>query len=169
MTTKLTSRHCLSVLVANEPGVLARVIGLFSGRGFNIESLAVAEVDSKKNLSRITIVTIGTIDIVGQIQAQLLRLVPVRKVVNLSASGECVEREMALVKVSGSATERAEALRIAAANFAQAVDVNASPLIFTMTGASDEIDRFLDQLRPCGLVEVVRTGTLAIGADNETL
>ena len=167
MSAPPSSRHCLSVLVANEPGALARVIGLFSGRGYNIESLAVAEVDREKNLSRITIVTTGTIEIVNQIQAQLARLIPVLRVVNLSASGAWVEREMALVKVAGSA--RAEALKIAAACNATAVDANASPLVFQITGSTDEVNAFLEKIKPHGLAEIVRTGTLGIGASAETL
>jgi acetolactate synthase-1/3 small subunit len=163
------NRHCLAVLVTNEPGVLARVVGLFSGRGYNIESLAVAEVNGGTNLSRITIVTRGTDDIVDQIMAQLSRLVPVHRVVNLSKAGAWIEHEMALVKVTAHGDARAKANRIAEDHKAVAVDPDATPLIFHMTGTPSQIDRFLDKIKPHGLIEVVRTGTVGIGADTRTL
>ena len=167
MSESASARHCLSVLVANEPGALARVVGLFSGRGYNIESLSVAEVDAVKNLSRITIITTGTASIVTQIQAQLARLVPVLHVINLSETGVWVERETALVKVA--ADNRAALLKLAAEHKAQAVDSNASPLIFHITDTPDNVSAFIEKLRPQGLLEIVRTGTLGIGADAKTL
>ncbi len=106
-------RHTIAVLVDNEPGILARVVGLFSGRGYNIDSLTVAEVDKAANLSRITVVTTGTRMIIEQIKAQLSRLVPVRKVHDLTDEGPHVERELALIKVVGKGEHRIESLRLA--------------------------------------------------------
>ena len=167
---KQANRHCLAVLVDNEPGVLARVIGLFSGRGYNIESLAVAEVDEEKNLSRITIVTHGTDDIVNQIMAQLDRLVPVHRVVNLSAEGGWIERELALVKVMAATDDaRAAALRAAEGHKALPVDREATPLIFRVTGTQADINQFIEKIRPHGLTEIVRTGTVGIGVDTGVL
>ncbi|HVY13162.1 MAG TPA: acetolactate synthase small subunit [Alphaproteobacteria bacterium] len=155
-------RHVFSVLVNDEPGVLARVIGLFSGRGYNIESLTVANVDPEKALSRITIVSSGTPQILEQIEAQLNRIVPVRKVVDLTREGPVVEREMALVKVNGKGDKRMEALKVAEA--ARAVSRDASPdaFIFEITGAPEQIDDFINLMRPLGLVEVVRSGVLGL-------
>jgi acetolactate synthase-1/3 small subunit len=169
MMTQHVIRHCLAILVANEPGVLARVIGLFSGRGYNIESLAVAEVDGERHLSRITIVTSGTNDIVNQIKAQLGRLVPVQRVVDLGEAGAWIEREMALLKVAAEGASRVEVLRLAEAGRARVIDGAASPLVFHFAGTPDEVSRFLEQMRPHGLIEVVRTGTVGIGMDERTL
>lgn len=155
-------RHTICVLVDNEPGVLARVIGLFSGRGYNIESLTVAEVDVSEHLSRITIVTSGTEMIIEQIKAQLTRLVPVRKVADLTVEGPHVERELALVKVIGTGENRVESLRIADIFRARAVDSTNDSFVFEIVGASRKIDAFVDLMRPLGLADISRTGVVAI-------
>jgi acetolactate synthase-1/3 small subunit len=155
-------RHTISVLVENEPGVLARVIGLFSGRGYNIDSLTVAEVDAEKRLSRITVVTTGTAMIIEQIKAQLDRLVPVVKVADLTQEGPHVARELALIKVSGTGDPRVEALRLADVFRARVVDATTESFVFEMTGAPDKIDAFIALMRPLGLAEVARTGVAAI-------
>ena len=155
-------RHTLAVLVDNEAGVLARVIGLFAGRGYNIESLTVAEVDPQSHTSRITVVTSGTPDVIEQIEAQLGRLVPVHRVVNWTTATAGVEREMALVKVAGSGEKRVEALRMADAFRARPVDTTHTSFVFEITGAPSKIDSFIDLMRPLGLVDVSRTGVAAI-------
>ena len=152
----------LAVLVDNEPGVLARVIGLFSGRGYNIESLTVAEVDPKAHLSRITIVTSGTPMVIEQIKAQLSRLVPVHKVRDVTTDGPAVERELALIKVQGTGDKRMESLRIAEIFRARVVDTTTESFVFEMTGGADKIEKFLALMEPLGLVEVSRTGVVAI-------
>jgi len=154
--------HTLSVLVDNEPGVLARVIGLFSGRGYNIESLTVSEVEHEKHLSRITIVTTGTPMVIEQIRHQLGRLVPVHRVVDLTASGDALERELALVKVAGRGDHRVEAMRLAQAFGARTVDATLESFVFEMSGAPSEIDRFVKLMHTIGLVEVARTGLAAL-------
>ncbi len=155
-------RHTVAVLVDNEPGVLARVIGLFSGRGYNIESLTVAEVDRSNNLSRITIVTSGTRMIIEQIKAQLARLEPVHKVHDLTDEGPSVEREMALIKVAGKGDARIESLRLADIFRARVVDSTTESFVFEMTGSSEKLNAFIALMEPLGLVEVSRTGTVAI-------
>lgn len=155
-------KHTLSVLVDNEPGVLARVIGLFSGRGYNIESLTVAEVDTETHLSRITIVTAGTPQIIEQIKAQLDRLVPVHRVADLTEDGPFVARELALIKVAGRGEARVEALQIADSFRAKTVDTTLTSFIFEITGSSDKIDNFIELVRPLGLVEISRTGIAAM-------
>lgn len=155
-------RHTIAVLVDNEPGVLARVIGLFSGRGYNIESLTVAEVDRRENLSRITIVTSGTPMVIEQIKAQLSRLVPVRKVHDLTEEGPFVEREMALIKVSGKGEARIEALRLADIFRARVVDTTIESFVFEMTGSAEKLNAFIALMEPLGLAEVSRTGAVAI-------
>ena len=155
-------RHTVAVLVDNEPGVLARVIGLFSGRGYNIESLTVAEVDRSNNLSRITIVTSGTRMIIEQIKAQLARLVPVHKVHDLTDEGPSVEREMALIKVAGKGEARIESLRLADIFRARVVDSTTESFVFEMTGSGEKLNAFISLMVPLGLVEVSRTGTVAI-------
>ena len=155
-------RHTISVLVDNEAGVLARVIGLFSGRGYNIESLTVAEVDPRDALSRITVVTTGTSMIIEQIKAQLGRLVPIRKVVDLSIEGPFVERELALVKVAGKGEKRVESLRIADIFRARAIDSTNQSFIFEISGSTQKIDAFIRLMEPLGLVEISRTGVAAI-------
>ena len=157
-----TERHTIAVLVDNEPGVLARVIGLFSGRGYNIESLTVAEVDRSNNLSRITVVTSGTPMIIEQIKAQLSRLVPVHKVHDLTDEGASVEREMALIKVASKGEARIESLRLADIFRARVVDSTTESFVFEMTGSSEKLNAFIALMDPLGLVEVSRTGTVAI-------
>ncbi len=154
--------HTLTVLVDNEAGVLARVVGLFSGRGYNIESLTVAEVDPMARTSRITIVTSGTPNVIEQIEAQLRRLVPTHKVTNWTSQEAGIEREMALVKVSGTGEKRVEALRMADAFRARPVDTTHSSFVFEITGSPHKIDSFVDLMRPLGLVDVSRTGVAAI-------
>ena len=156
------NRHTIAVLVDNEAGVLARVIGLFSGRGYNIESLTVAEVDSVQNLSRITIVTSGTRMIIEQIKNQLRRLVPLHKVNDLTIEGPHVARELALVKVAGGGEKRVEALRIADVFRARAVDTTNESFVFEVSGTTDKVDAFIKLMEALGLVEVSRTGVVAI-------
>ncbi len=165
----IIERHTIAVLVDNEPGVLARVIGLFSGRGYNIESLTVAEVERDRGLSRITIVTSGTPMIIEQIKAQLSRLVPVHKVRDLTEEGPHIERELALVKVAGMGDKRIEALRIADIFKAVVLDATLSSFVFELTGTSDDLDRFIDLMRQLGLVELSRTGALAMSRGAEGL
>lgn len=155
-------KHTIAVLVDNEPGVLARVIGLFSGRGYNIESLTVTEVDPSQHLSRITVVTSGTLMILDQIKAQLDRLVPVHRVSDLTTVGPYVERELALVKVASTGEKRVEALRIADIFKAEAVDAGLDYFVFEIHHRSDKIDRFIELMQPLGLVELSRTGVVAI-------
>ncbi|MFD2741288.1 acetolactate synthase small subunit [Sulfitobacter aestuarii] len=155
-------RHTLAVLVENEPGVLARVIGLFSGRGYNIDSLTVAEVDHTGHLSRITIVTSGTPQVIEQIKAQLGRIVTVHDVHDLTVEGASVERELAMFKVSGTGDKRVEALRLADIFRANVVDSTLESFIFEITGAPEKIDAFADLMRPLGLSEVARTGVAAL-------
>jgi len=154
--------HTIAVLVDNESGVLARVIGLFSGRGYNIESLTVAEVDAREKQSRITIVTSGTPMVIEQIKAQLGRLVPVHKVSDLTIEGPSVQRELALVKVVGSGERRVEALRIADIFRARAVDSTNESFVFEIVGATDKLDAFIGLMEPLGLTDVSRTGVVAI-------
>jgi acetolactate synthase-1/3 small subunit len=154
--------HTLSVLVDNEPGVLARVVGLFSGRGYNIESLTVAEVAHAEHLSRITLVTSGPPEAIEQIGHQLERLVPIHKVTDLTLRGNAVERELAMIKVVGKGTDRDEALRLAEAFRARVIDASIESFVFELTGAVGKIDQFIDLMRPIGLVEVSRTGVAAM-------
>ncbi|RYH10367.1 acetolactate synthase small subunit [Tropicimonas sp. IMCC6043] len=154
--------HTLAVVVDNEAGVLARVIGLFSGRGYNIESLTVAEVDHTGHRSRITIVTTGTPEVIEQIKAQLGRMVPVYEVHDLTIEGPSVERELALLKVAGSGEKRVEALRLADIFRANAVDSTLESFIFSIAGAPEKIDAFAELMRPLGLVEIARTGVAAL-------
>jgi acetolactate synthase I/III small subunit len=162
MTADEIERHTIAVLVDNEPGVLARVIGLFSGRGYNIESLTVAEVDRTESLSRITVVTTGTRMIIEQIKAQLSRLVPVHKIHDLTDEGPSVEREMALIKVAGKGEARIESLRLADIFRARVVDSTTESFVFEMTGSGEKLNAFISLMVPLGLVEVSRTGTVAI-------
>lgn len=163
------SRHTIAVLVDNEPGVLARVIGLFSGRGYNIESLTVAEVDKLNNLSRITIVTSGTPMVIEQIKAQLGRLVPVHKVRDLTTSGPHVERELALVKVKGTGEKRVESLRIADIFRARVLDSTKDSFVFEVSGDTGKLNAFISLMEDLGLVDVSRTGVVAIARGVETL
>lgn len=155
-------RRTLAIIVDNEPGVLGRVVGLFSARGYNIESLTVAEVDRDRHRSRITIVTAGTAHTLEQIEAQLLRLVPVANVTDITKSKRGLERELALIKVAGEGDKRVEALRISEIFRARVIDTTNKSFIFELTGASDKIDQFCALMDPLGLVEVSRTGVLSI-------
>ncbi|NSY37076.1 acetolactate synthase small subunit [Leisingera sp. ANG59] len=155
-------KHTIAVLVENEPGVLARVIGLFSGRGYNIESLTVAEVDHTGHLSRITIVTTGTPQVIEQIKAQLGRIVSVRDVHDLTVEGAAVERELGILKVVGEGEKRVEALRLADIFRANVVDSTLNSFVFEITGAPEKIDAFADLMRPLGLSEIARTGVAAL-------
>lgn len=168
-TVETPNRHCFAVLVDNDPGVLARVVGMFSGRGYNIESLTVDEVDSAAHLSRITIVTSGTQKILDQIAAQLGRLMPVRKVVNLTEQGRSVESGNALLKISGNAEQRLKASGIAQKAGARMVDATGSSVIYEFSGAPQTIERLIADLRPCGLVEVARSGSIAMGCGDAVL
>ena len=160
-------RHTISVIVDNEAGVLARVIGLFSGRGYNIESLTVAETDHEGHLSRITVVTTGTPQVIEQIKAQLSRIVPVHEVHDLTVEGPAVERELALVKVAGAGEKRLEAMRMAEVFRANVVDTTLQSFVFELTGDPSKIDAFVDLMRPLGLIEVARTGVAAMSRGAE--
>ena len=155
-------QHAIAVLVDNEAGALARVIGLISGRGYNIESLTVAEVDAAENLSRITLVTSGTPMVIDQIKAQLSRLVPVRKVSDLTIEGPHLERELALVKVVGTGEKRVEALRIADIFRARALDSTASSFVFEISGSTEKLNAFIALMKDLGMVDLSRTGVVAI-------
>ena len=159
----------LSLIVDNEPSVLARVVSLISARGYNIESLTVAETDGEKHHSRITVVTAGTPMKIDQIKAQLTRLVPVRRVIDVSEEKNALERELALVKVSGVNEKRVEAMRLSETFRARAIDTTHTSFIFEVTGARDKVNAFIDLMAPLGLVEVARTGVLSMkrGADKD--
>jgi acetolactate synthase I/III small subunit len=161
--------HTLAIIVDNEPGVLARVIGLFSGRGYNIDSLTVSETEHQKHLSRITIVTRGTPMVIEQIKNQLERLVPVHRVVDMTVMGAAIERELAMVKVRGKGDHRVEALRLADAFRARVIDASTESFVFEITGASDKIESFIKLMLPLGLVEVSRTGVVAIARGPEAM
>jgi len=161
--------HTLAVIVDNEPGVLARVIGLFSGPGYNIDSLTVSETEHQKHLSRITIATTGTPMVIEQIKHQLERLVPVHKVVDLTVTGRAIERELAMIKVRGSGEKRVEALRLAEAFRARVIDATTESFVFEITGRSDKIDQFVELMLPLGLIEVARTGVVAISRGPEAM
>jgi len=158
----LEDRHILSVLVDNEFGVLNRVVGLFSARGYNIESLTVAEVDPRRGFSRITVVTRGGAAKIKHIIALLERMVPVHKVHDLTVEGPFVERELALVKVVGEGDSRLEALRIADIFRAKPVDTTIGSFVFEITGTTEKVNSFIDLMRPLGLVEVCRTGVASV-------
>ena len=158
----LMESHTLAIVVDNEAGVLARVIGLFSGRGYNIDSLTVAEIDHKGHRSRITIVTSGTPQVIEQIKAQLGRIVPVHEVHDLTVEGASVERELALFKVAGNGDKRVEALRLADIFRANVVDSTLESFVFQLTGTPDKIDAFAELMQPLGLREIARTGVAAI-------
>ena len=155
-------RATFAVVVDNEPGVLHRVVGLFSARGYNIESLTVAETDRKAHASRITIVTSGTPEVLEQIRAQLEKMVSAREVRDVTRDPLGIERELALVKVRGGGSERAEALRLADIFRARVIDTTHESFVFELTGAPSKIDKFVDLMRPLGLVELARTGVLSI-------
>ena len=161
------SSHTIAVLVDNEPGILARVVGLFSGRGYNIESLTVAQTDPRENLSRITIVTSGTPMVIEQIKAQLDRLVPVHRVHDLTTEGPHIERELALVKVKGTGEKRVEALRLADVFRAKVIDAKTDSFVFEVTGNSDKVQTFVSLMAALGLVDVGRTGIVAMTRGGE--
>ncbi|WP_109807445.1 acetolactate synthase small subunit [Sphingosinithalassobacter portus] len=162
-------RHTLSVVVDNEPGILARIAGMFTARGYNISSLTVSEITDDDLVSRLTIVTHASAPVMEQIIAQLDRLVPVHKVTDLSVHGEHVERELALVKVVGTGDHRIEALRLAEVYRARVVDATISSFVFEVTGGTEKIDKFLELMREVGLVEVARTGVAAIARGKEAV
>jgi len=155
-------KHTIAVLVDNEPGILARVVGLFAGRGYNIESLTVAETDRANGRSRITVVTSGTPMIIEQIKAQLSRLVPVHTVRDLTDEGPHVERELALIKVAGTGEKRIESLRLADIFRARVIDSTIESFVFEMTGSTEKLNAFISLMEPLGLVDVSRTGVVAI-------
>ncbi|HZK98571.1 MAG TPA: acetolactate synthase small subunit [Caulobacteraceae bacterium] len=161
-TVEAENLATFAVLVDNEPGVLHRVVGLFAARGYNIDSLTVAETDRNAHTSRITIVTRGTPHVLAQIEAQLEKLVSTRHVQNVTRDPNGAERELALIKVAGSGPERVEALRLAEIFRAKVIDTTIVSFIFELTGAPAKIDKFLELMRPLGLVEVSRTGVLSI-------
>jgi acetolactate synthase-1/3 small subunit len=156
------SRATFAVLVDNEPGVLHRVVGLFAARGYNIDSLTVAETDERAHTSRITIVTRGTTQVLAQIEAQLQKMVSTRHVQDVTRDPNGIERELALVKVRGTGAERVEALRVSDIFRAKVIDTTHESFVFELTGASTKIDKFVDLMRPLGLVEVSRTGVLSL-------
>jgi acetolactate synthase-1/3 small subunit len=160
----------LSVIVDNEPGVLARVIGLFSGRGYNIDSLTVSETEHEKHLSRITIVTRGTPMVIEQIKNQLNRLVPIHRVVDMTTLPvPSIQRELAMIKVRGTGEPRVEALRLADAFRARVIDAGIESFVFEITGATEKIEQFIALMLPLGLVEVSRTGVVAIARGTEAM
>ena len=161
-------RHTLAIKVDNEPGVLARVIGLFAGRGYNIESLTVAETESENHQSRITIVTTGTAMVIEQIKAQLGRLIPVHGVHDLTIEGPHIERELALIKVGGVGEKRVESLRIAELFRARVLDAGLDSFVFEITGTTEKLNAFIDLMVPLGLVDVSRTGIVAISRGNKS-
>ena len=171
--TQIAERHTLAIVVDNEPGVLARVIGLFSGRGYNIESLTVSETEHAKHLSRITVVTRGTPHVLTQIKSQLERMVPVHRVLDLTVIAaelghdKPIERELALVKVAGTGDHRVEALRLAEAFRASVIDANTEHFVFEITGRVSKIEQFIAIMAPLGLVEVCRTGIAAMNRGPE--
>lgn len=160
--SQIINTHTLAVIVDNEPGVLARVIGLFSGRGYNIDSLTVAEVDNNAHLSRITIVCSGTPMVIDQIKNQLSRMVPIKRVSDLTIEGPFVARELALLKVAGIEDKRVEALRIADIFRAKVVDSTLESFVFEITGSSDKVSAFIELMRPLGMLAVSRTGVAAM-------
>jgi len=155
-------RATLAVIVDNEPGVLHRVVGLFAARGYNIESLTVAETDHSAHTSRITIVTSGTLEVLDQIRAQLEKMVSAREVRDVTRDPLGIERELALIKVVGTGADRAEALRVADIFRARVIDTTHESFVFELTGAPSKVDKFSDLMRPLGLIEVSRTGVLSI-------
>ncbi len=166
---EIENTHTIAILVDNEPGALARVIGLFSGRGYNIESLTVAETSHAEHLSRITVVTTGTPMIIEQIKAQLGRLVPVHTVSDLTIDGPSVERELALVKVAGTGEKRVESLRIADIFRARVLDSTNESFVFEIVGDTGKLNAFVDLMKPLGLVDVSRTGVVAIARGTKAL
>ncbi|HVF94735.1 MAG TPA: acetolactate synthase small subunit [Sphingomonas sp.] len=167
ITQEAAERHTLAVVVDNEPGILARIAGLFTARGYNIESLTVSEITADKSVSRITIVTSASPATLEQIVAQLDRLIPVHTVTDLTAQGAHVERELALVKVRGTGDHRIEALRLGDVYRARVVDATTSSFVFEVTGGREKIDKFVELMSEVGLIEVARTGIVAIARGKE--
>ena len=165
--SELISKHTVSVLVDNEPGVLARVIGLISGRGYNIDSLTVAEVDAEKHISRITIV--GTEETVNKMISQLQRIVPVKRAVNVTFEKQGIEREMALVKIVSTGEKRVESMRLSDVFRAKVIDTTHDSFVFELNGSPRKIDAFIDLMKPLGLSEVSRTGVVAIARGTEKM
>jgi|TARA_B100000768_G_scaffold98448_1_gene91802 acetolactate synthase-1/3 small subunit len=165
----MDSKHTVSVLVDNEPGVLARVIGLISGRGYNIDSLSVAEVDTESHVSRITFVTLGNEITINKMIAQLQKLIPVKKAINITLDKQGIEREMALVKVVATGEKRVESLRLSDAFRAKVIDTTHDSFVFELNGSPVKIDAFIDLMTPLGLSEVSRTGVVAIARGSEKL
>ena len=165
----MESKHTVSVLVDNEPGVLARVIGLISGRGYNIESLTVAEVDAEAHISRITFVTLGNETTINKMISQLQKLVPVKKAINITLDKQGIEREMALVKVVATGEKRVESLRLSDAFRAKVIDTTHDSFVFELNGSPVKIDAFIDIMTPLGLSEISRTGVVAIARGSEKL
>ena len=159
--------HTLAITVDNEPGALARIVGMFSARGYNIESLTVADITEEHDVSRITVVTTGTDHVVEQIIAQLERLIPVHRVTDLTQAGAHVEREMALVKVAGKGEDRLEAMRLADIYRARVVDATMESFVFEITGSAEKVDQFVDLMRQVGLVEIGKSGIVAISRGSE--
>ena len=164
-----TKRHILTVLVDNEPGVLARVIGLISGRGYNIDSLTVAEVDAEKHISRITIVAPGTEQTVNKMISQLQRIVPVKRAANVTFEKQGIEREMALVKIVSTGEKRVESMRLSDVFRAKVIDTTHDSFVFELNGSPRKIDAFIDLMKPLGLSEVSRTGVVAIARGTEKM
>ena len=162
ITQQAQERHVLNVIVDNEPGILAKITGMFTARGYNIDSLTVADISEDHAISRITIVTRGPEPVIDQIRAQLERLIPVHKVIDLTESGEHVERELALIKVAGKGDNRVEALRIAELFRANVVDTTTGSFVFELTGSPDKINSFIALMRELGLVEVGRSGIVGM-------
>lgn len=160
--TEAAERHVLTITVDNEAGILAKIAGLFTARGYNIDSLTVADITDNHSVSRITIVTNGPPAQIDQIHAQLERLIPVHKVVDLTEAGPYVERELALIKVAGTGDIRVEALRVAELFRAKVVDTTTKSFVFELTGTPDKIDSFVALMRELGLVEVGRTGIVGM-------
>ena len=167
MSKKEVETHTLAVVADNEPGVLARIIGLFAGRGYNIDSLTVSETIHDKHVSRFTIVTTGTPKVLTQIKHQLERMVPVHSVADLTVQGNSIARELAMVKVAGTGEKRMEALRLADAFRARVIDASTESFIFEITGKPDKVDQFISLMVPIGLVEVARTGVAGISRGSE--
>lgn len=161
--------HTLAVVADNQPGVLARIIGLFAGRGYNIDSLTVSETEHEKHVSRFTIVTTGTAAVIAQIKNQLERMVPVHSVADLTVAGNYLARELAMVKVAGKGDKRVEALRLADAFRARVVDASTDSFVFELTGKPDKVDQFISLMVPLGLVEVSRTGVAAISRGPDSM
>lgn len=162
ITEAAAERHVLTITVDNEPGILAKITGLFTARGYNIDSLTVADISDDHAISRITIVTNGPPQVIDQIEAQLERLVPVHRVIDLTEAGPHVERELALIKVAGTGDKRVEALRVAEIFRAHVVDTTTTSFVFELTGAPEKIDSFVALMRGLGLVEVGRSGVVGM-------